>query len=183
MHNAGQDCCARSRILVEASAVDRFLAALEPAADEGFRKLREANRAPAAQGLLGAELSALLSAAGSFDGPARQSLTPQLVPPHHFANAISLNTIQWQIAEVTGPLLAGIAIGCAAEGLVVVAESKSDDLHEVRRSVAQRVRDAVGLPAKDIVLVAPGSLPKTSSGKLQRSLCKLRYLGAELQHA
>ena len=29
--NAGQDCCARSRILVEASAVDRFLAALEPA--------------------------------------------------------------------------------------------------------------------------------------------------------
>ena len=29
--NAGQDCCARSRILVEAAAVDRFLAALEPA--------------------------------------------------------------------------------------------------------------------------------------------------------
>ena len=28
--NAGQDCCARSRILVEASAVDAFLAALEP---------------------------------------------------------------------------------------------------------------------------------------------------------
>ncbi|MSR63771.1 MAG: hypothetical protein EXS08_15200 [Planctomycetes bacterium] len=38
------------------------LAALEPAADEGFRKLRQANRTPAAQGLLGAELSALLSA-------------------------------------------------------------------------------------------------------------------------
>jgi acyl-CoA reductase-like NAD-dependent aldehyde dehydrogenase len=29
--NAGQDCCARARILVEASAVDEFLAALEPA--------------------------------------------------------------------------------------------------------------------------------------------------------
>ena len=28
--NAGQDCCARSRILVEAGAVDAFLAALEP---------------------------------------------------------------------------------------------------------------------------------------------------------
>ena len=69
------------------------------------------------------------------------------------------------------------------EGLVVVAESKSDDLPEVRRSVAERVRAAVGLPAKDIVLVAPGSLPKTSSGKLQRSLCKVRYLGAELQPA
>ncbi len=69
------------------------------------------------------------------------------------------------------------------EGLVVVLESKSDDLPEVRRSVAERVRNAVGLPAKDIVLVLPGSLPKTSSGKLQRSLCKLRYLGAELNPA
>jgi acyl-CoA reductase-like NAD-dependent aldehyde dehydrogenase len=29
--NAGQDCCARSRILVERSALDEFLAALEPA--------------------------------------------------------------------------------------------------------------------------------------------------------
>jgi fatty-acyl-CoA synthase len=69
------------------------------------------------------------------------------------------------------------------EGLVVVAESKSDDHDGVRRSVAKRVRDAVGLPAKDIVLVEPGSLPKTSSGKLQRSLCKVRYLGAELTPA
>src|SRR3546814_15597032 len=61
------------------------------------------------------------------------------------------------------------------EGLVVVAESTSDDHPEVRRTVAERVRTAVGLPAKDIVLVEPGSLPKTSSGKLQRSLCKVRY--------
>jgi fatty-acyl-CoA synthase len=67
------------------------------------------------------------------------------------------------------------------EGLVVVAESKADDHAEVRRSVAQRVRDAIGFPAKEIVLVQPGSLPKTSSGKLQRSLCKVRYLGKELQ--
>jgi acyl-CoA reductase-like NAD-dependent aldehyde dehydrogenase len=29
--NAGQDCCARSRILVERSALDRFMSALEPA--------------------------------------------------------------------------------------------------------------------------------------------------------
>jgi acyl-CoA reductase-like NAD-dependent aldehyde dehydrogenase len=34
--NAGQDCCARSRILVERSAVDEFLALLEPAIT-GFR--------------------------------------------------------------------------------------------------------------------------------------------------
>ena len=32
--NAGQDCCARSRILVERSALDRFMAALEPEVSE-----------------------------------------------------------------------------------------------------------------------------------------------------
>jgi len=67
------------------------------------------------------------------------------------------------------------------EGLIVVAESKSDDHAGVRRSVAERVRSAIGLPTKEIVLVQPGSLPKTSSGKLQRSLCKVRYLGQDLQ--
>lgn len=66
-------------------------------------------------------------------------------------------------------------------GVVVVAESKADDLGPVRAEVAGRVRDAVGLAAKEIVLVSPGTLPKTSSGKLQRSLCRSRYLAAELQ--
>jgi fatty-acyl-CoA synthase len=91
------------------------------------------------------------------------------------------------LAEVDG-VRAGnvIAFGVelhGKEGVVVVAESKADDLPRLRKTVAARVRDAVGLPPKDVVLVAPGSLPKTSSGKLQRSLCKLRYLGAELQSA
>ncbi|MEX2292730.1 MAG: AMP-binding protein [Acidimicrobiales bacterium] len=96
--------------------------------------------------------------------------------------------IERALADVTG-VRAGnvIAFGVdgaqGKEGLVIVCESKSDDLPEVRRSVAERVRNAVGLPAKDIVLVLPGSLPKTSSGKLQRSLCKIRYLGAELNPA
>ena len=93
--------------------------------------------------------------------------------------------IERALADVEG-VRAGnvIAFGVeqqGKEGVVVVAESRSEDPGEVRRTVAARVRAAVGLPAKDIVLVAPGSLPKTSSGKLQRSLCKTRYLGAELQ--
>jgi fatty-acyl-CoA synthase len=67
------------------------------------------------------------------------------------------------------------------EGLVVVAETKGDDHASTRRSVAERVRAAIGLPPKDIVLVAPGSLPKTSSGKLQRSLCRQRYLSEDLE--
>ena len=77
-----------------------------------------------------------------------------------------------------------IAFGVDAkgkEGLIVVAETKGDDHASTRRSVSERVRAAIGLPPKDVVLVAPGSLPKTSSGKLQRSLCRERYLREDLE--
>ncbi|MPY93045.1 MAG: AMP-binding protein [Acidimicrobiia bacterium] len=71
------------------------------------------------------------------------------------------------------------------ESLVVVAESRGalgDEAScgELRGAVATRVREAVGLPVRDVVLVPPSTLPKTSSGKLQRSLCKSRYLAKEL---
>ncbi len=51
----------------------------------------------------------------------------------------------------------------------------------IRAQVATKVREAVGLPTDDVVLVLPGSLPKTSSGKLQRSLCRTRYQDDELE--
>ena len=55
-------------------------------------------------------LAALGSAFGSFDGPARQSLIPTLVPREQLASAITLNTIMFQIASVLGPALGGIVI-------------------------------------------------------------------------
>jgi fatty-acyl-CoA synthase len=66
------------------------------------------------------------------------------------------------------------------EGIVVVAETRVDEPSVVRTAVAERVRDAVGLTSQ-VVLVPPGSLPKTSSGKLQRSLCRDRFLEARLE--
>ncbi|HEV7687030.1 MAG TPA: AMP-binding protein, partial [Acidimicrobiia bacterium] len=91
-------------------------------------------------------------------------------------------------AEVDG-VRAGNVIAFGVEGkrgkeaIVVVAESRNDDagaLPSLRAAVADRVRRAVGL-ASEVVLVNPGTLPKTSSGKLQRSLCRTRYLRAALQ--
>jgi fatty-acyl-CoA synthase len=69
------------------------------------------------------------------------------------------------------------------ESIVVVAETRADDTgtDPVRSEVAARVIDAIGIPPTEIVLVAPGTLPKTSSGKLQRSLCKHRYLSDILE--
>jgi fatty-acyl-CoA synthase len=67
------------------------------------------------------------------------------------------------------------------EAVIVVAETKLDDPTPLRQAVASRVLQCVGVPTEDVVLVPPGSLPKTSSGKLQRSLCRARYIGAALQ--
>lgn len=70
-------------------------------------------------------LTALSSAAGSFDGPARQSLIPNLVPREHLPNAISLNTIMFQIASVAGPSLAGIVVATSGVGWVYVVNAFS----------------------------------------------------------
>jgi fatty-acyl-CoA synthase len=67
------------------------------------------------------------------------------------------------------------------ESVVVVAETKESELGPLRTEVVRRVQQSVGLPPSEVVLVTAGSLPKTSSGKLQRSLCKERYLGEELE--
>ncbi len=94
--------------------------------------------------------------------------------------------VERAVADIEG-VRAGNVIAFGTEGrrgkeaLVVVVEAKGEGTTTVRDEVAARVRDAVGIPAEEIVLVRPGTLPKTSSGKLQRTLCRKRYLGAELE--
>jgi MFS family permease len=48
--------------------------------------------------------------AQAFGGPAYQSLIPSLVHKKHLPNAIALNSIQFNLARVFGPLLAGAAL-------------------------------------------------------------------------
>ena len=93
--------------------------------------------------------------------------------------------VERAVAGVEG-VRAGNVIAFGTEGrkgreaLVVVAETKIETATALRDAVAARVADAVGVPPEDVVLVRPGTLPKTSSGKLQRSLCRARYLEDEL---
>ena len=71
------------------------------------------------------------SSVGSFDGSARQSLFPSLVPRAVLPNAVALNSLLWKGAALLGPTLGGIAISAmgtagafyanAASFLVVVA--------------------------------------------------------------
>jgi predicted MFS family arabinose efflux permease len=55
-------------------------------------------------------LSFVVGLAQAFGGPAYQALIPTLVAPKDLANAIALNSIQFNLARVIGPMLGGIAL-------------------------------------------------------------------------
>jgi predicted MFS family arabinose efflux permease len=55
-------------------------------------------------------LSVITGMAQAFGGPAHQSLMPSLVDKEHLPNAIALNSIQFNLARVIGPLIAGAAL-------------------------------------------------------------------------
>jgi MFS family permease len=59
-------------------------------------------------------LTAAGAAASAFDNPARQSLVPNLVDRKDLTNAVTLNTLMFQIATIAGPALAGVLIGVFA---------------------------------------------------------------------
>jgi fatty-acyl-CoA synthase len=69
------------------------------------------------------------------------------------------------------------------ESVVVVAETRGGELDEIRHTVHTRALEVCGIPPRDVILVQPGTLPKTSSGKLQRSKCRELYLAEELELA
>ena len=54
-------------------------------------------------------LSFVVGLAQSFGGPAYQALVPTLVDRPDLPNAVALNSIQFNLARVIGPVLAGIA--------------------------------------------------------------------------
>ncbi len=70
-------------------------------------------------------LSATLAAASAFDEPARQSIVPNLVPREHLANAVTLNTVLWQIATIVGPGLSGLLVGQFDVGVVYAIDAFS----------------------------------------------------------
>jgi amino acid adenylation domain-containing protein len=78
------------------------------------------------------------------------------------------------------------AIGVDASGeerLVIVHEVDSirdPPLTEMSEAIKTRIGEAYGLMVHEVVLLPPGGLPKTSSGKVQRSRCRELYLAGEL---
>ena len=93
--------------------------------------------------------------------------------------------IEATIQEITGGRVAAISVpNDRSEQLVAIIELKkrgsSDDevvdrLHTVKREVTWAISKSHGLRVADLVLVPPGSLPITTSGKVRRSACAERY--------
>lgn len=97
--------------------------------------------------------------------------------------------IEQTVEQADNRLQAG-AVGAFAveiagqERLIIVAETErrrrkdwSDVIEKVRRGVTAEHE----LPPDGIVLVRFGSIPKTSSGKIQRSACRSNFVNGELQ--
>lgn len=64
------------------------------------------------------------------------------------------------------------------ENLVVLGETRETDqqaLQAIRSSINEIVNDLVGLPPDEVVLAPPGTVLKTSSGKLRRAASKALY--------
>jgi MFS family permease len=70
-------------------------------------------------------VAALNAAAVAFDGPARQSMMPGLVPRERLANAVSLNSMTSQLASIIGPTIMGLVIAHYSIGLVYCINAAS----------------------------------------------------------
>jgi long-chain fatty acid adenylyltransferase FadD28 len=102
----------------------------------------------------------------------------------------SPDDIEATIQEITGGRVAAIAVPDEdMEQLVVIAEVKKrrgesdeDVMHKfvgVKRDVTSAVSNSHGLGVADLVLVPPGSIPITTSGKVRRAACVEQYRQAQ----
>jgi len=72
------------------------------------------------------------------------------------------------------------------EKLVIVAESREEDRGRraaIAAAINGQISQALGLPPDRVELIPPGSIPKTSSGKLRRDETKKLYLAGTLAAA
>ncbi|MEB4209832.1 AMP-binding protein [Mycobacterium sp. 94-17] len=93
--------------------------------------------------------------------------------------------IEATVQEISGGRAAAIAVTDEpTETLVVILEFKqrgqaepdvAENLRDIKEAVTTAISNAHGLSVRDVVLVAPGSIPITTSGKVRRQSCVQLY--------
>jgi fatty-acyl-CoA synthase len=70
--------------------------------------------------------------------------------------------------------------GDLTERIVVAAEYREGEPGTIESDIVRAVQRDIGLTVSEVVLIEAGSLPKTTSGKLQRSATRDQYLNGTL---
>lgn len=93
-------------------------------------------------------------------------------------------SVEWQVTDLPrvrkGNVVAFSIPGARTEEIVVVAEVKGDDRDASAEAIRQAVFKGMGVSVDHVVCLKPGTLPKTSSGKLQRRKTRQLYLADAL---
>jgi len=93
--------------------------------------------------------------------------------------------IEWSAAELEGVrrdnVVAFSVVRDGEEQLVVCAEANHADAETLRKTIAAKVAETVGITLGHVAIVRVGSLPKTSSGKVQRRRTKAMFESGELE--
>jgi acyl-CoA synthetase (AMP-forming)/AMP-acid ligase II len=66
------------------------------------------------------------------------------------------------------------------DNIVIVCEATTKAFPELERAIRRRVSDELALAIRDVIIVRPGVLPKTSSGKIKRAPTRQLYLDGAL---
>ncbi|WP_405887210.1 fatty acyl-AMP ligase [Streptomyces sp. NBC_01136] len=97
--------------------------------------------------------------------------------------------VEWAIREIGPAFGAGhgavFTVGAEREQLVVIHEVRApragtERLRALARSVQALVGRSFDVPAGNVILVRPGTLRRTTSGKIQRTLMRTLFLQGEL---
>ena len=104
----------------------------------------------------------------------------QHIYPHELEDAIG---------DIEGICKGGVAVfgmldpKSGTERMIIVAETDEADpaaRESLRAKAQEAATDIIGAPAEEIVLVAPGAVPKTSSGKIRRAAASELYVAGVL---
>jgi fatty-acyl-CoA synthase len=80
--------------------------------------------------------------------------------------------LEWAVQDLEGVRRGNVVAFSVqrdgAERLVVAVEANSSDAERLRKLVPERLYDAAGVATSHVAVVGVGTLPKTSSGKVQR---------------
>ncbi|MHB1509214.1 MAG: aldehyde dehydrogenase family protein [Acidimicrobiales bacterium] len=123
--NAGQDCCARSRLLIEASAYDRFLELLEPAV-RSFRVLDPADETSQMGPLISAQHRSAVAGFVPEGAPVAFAGTAPAGPGYWFPPTVLAPVAPGSAAlseEIFGPVLSVVPFADEADAIRIANDT------------------------------------------------------------